>query len=325
MQAFKQRSRWFRAIFVLAAVATLAACGGSTAAPILSTVGNSVGGDNLGIAAAPNPIPAASAAPSAASGQSGSGADAASNLQIVYTGSLDLVVADLDPALAKAKAAVAAVGGYIGASKESNDIDRPTATVTYRIPASRWEDAITSLRGLATKVVTEQTEATEVGSQIVDLEARLRNLRASETALLDIAKTAGKISDLLDVQAQLTDIRGQIEELDAQRQHLADQVSYGTLVTSYGLEIVAVKETTKGWDPGKDVDNATAALIGFGQNVASGAIWFGIVWLPLLLVVAVVAFIAFRLFRRFAPKARSYEPITGWGGHPGGPAAGGDA
>ena len=54
------------------------------------------------------------------------------------------------------------------------------AVITYRIPASRWDDALGSLRGLATKVVGEQTQATEVGGQIVDLEARLRNLRASE-------------------------------------------------------------------------------------------------------------------------------------------------
>lgn len=322
MRAIQQRSRSLRAILVLAAVATLAACGSSTAgqAPVLSTVGGPVSNDQTGLFAAP------SAAASVASlDQSGSGAGAspgsanvADNLQIVYTGSLNVVVADLAPALARAKAAVAAAGGYVGASKESNDKDRPSATVTYRIPAARWEDTITTLRGLATKVVSEETQAAEVGSQIVDLDARLRNLRGSEAALLEIAKGAGKISDLLDVQTQLTDIRGQIEEIDAQRTRLADQVTYGTLVTTFGLEVVAVNETTKGWDPGKDVDNATAALISFGQSAASGAIWLGIVGLPLLLLVAVIAFIFFRLFRRFAPRPAAHDPIPGWGDGSGG-------
>src|SRR3972149_3721167 len=36
-------------------------------------------------------------------------------------------------------AAVAAVGGYVGASEESNADDRAVATITYRIPATRWE------------------------------------------------------------------------------------------------------------------------------------------------------------------------------------------
>ena len=40
-----------------------------------------------------------------------------------------------------------------------------------------------SLNGMTTKVVTEQTDAVEVTGQIVDLDARIRNLRASESAL----------------------------------------------------------------------------------------------------------------------------------------------
>ena len=320
MSAFPTRSRGLRLTLVLAAVAALAACGSSTSAP--------PGGPNLTDGDVPAaPMPAATAGSGVdqlGSGSTAKGgpAEATASLQIVYTGSVNLVVADMAPALAKARTAVEAAGGYIGASQESNDNDRPTATVTYRIPASKWEDTITALRALATKVVAEQTQATEVGSQIVDLEARLRNLRASESALLEIAKGAGKISDLLDVQAQLTDIRGQIEQIDAQRQHLADQVTYGTLVTTFGLEVVAVKETTKGWDPGKDVDRATAALIGFGQGAGSAAIWLGIVGLPLAIAIVVLMFIVMRLFRRFAPKPVPFEPIAGWGGTPGAPGPG---
>ena len=171
------------------------------------------------------------------------------DLKIVYTGSLQLVVDDLGGALAKAKAAVLATGGYIGASQESNDGDRSVATITYRIPATAGTTRSARLRGLATKVVAEQTQATEVGGQIVDLEARLRNLRASEASLQAIAQGTGKVSDLLEVEAQLTDVRGQIEQLDGQRAQLEDQVAYGTLVTTFGLEIVQVQETAAGWDP----------------------------------------------------------------------------
>jgi hypothetical protein len=290
------------------------ACGGSSIAPILSSVGDAVD----------QPKPATTAGPEYQSGNGGTGGlpgngddNAPSaprdDLRIVYTGSLQLVVADLQPALAQGKAKVAALGGFIGASRESNNDDRPVATITYRIPATRWEDAIDALRGLATKVVAEETQATEVGSQIVDLEARIRNLRASEASLQEIAKSAGKISDLLEVEAQLTQVRGQIEQLDAQRSQLNDQVAYGTLVTTYGLELVAVQETAKGWDPAKDVDGATATLIGAGQTIVSAAIWFGIVWLPLIIVVLIAAFIMRWLFRRFAPAAPG-GPITGWDG-----------
>ena len=257
MRAIVRRSGGLRVIQVLTVLLVglvVVACGGS-ASQMLSTVGSSVGGAQA--------QPAASAAPAEeapavdGSGQvpdrTGSGEAPLSaprdDLKIVYTGSLQLVVDDLATALAKAKTAVLATGGYIGASQESNDGDNSVATITYRIPATRWEDAIGDLRGLATKVVAEQTDATEVGGQLVDLDARIRNLRASEASLQQIAKGAGKISDLLEVEAQLTAVRGQIEQLEGQRAQLQDQVAYGTLVTTFGLEVVQVQAAGAGLGP----------------------------------------------------------------------------
>ena len=326
MVAIERRSGGLRVIQVLALLLVglvLAACSGSSS-QVLSTVGSSVGSA---------PLPAASEAPAQeapgvdGSGQApdwtGSGEQPLSaprdDLKIVYTGSLQLVVDDLAAALATGKTAVLATGGYIGASQESNDGDRSVATITYRIPATRWEDAIADLRGLATKVVAEQTDATEVGGQLVDLEARIRNLRASEASLQEIAAGAGRISDLLEVEAQLTAVRGQIEQLEGQRAQLQDQVAYGTLVTTFGLEVVQVQEQAQGWDPKQDVDGAFATLIGAGQAIVTSLIWFTIVWLPVIAVLVLVALAAGWLFRRFVPAAGGGSgPVPGWGEGPGG-------
>jgi hypothetical protein len=242
------------------------------------------------------------------------------DLKIVYTGSLQLVVGDLATALAKGKAAVLATGGYIGASQESNDGEQSYATITYRIPAARWDDAIEALRGLATRVVGERTQATEVGGQIVDLEARLRNLRASESVLVGIAEGTGRVSDLLEVQARISDVRGQIEQLDAQRAQLEDQVAYGTLVTTFGTEIEQVATVAKGWDPKTDLDGAIATVVEAGQALVSGGIWFGIVWLPVILLLVVAGLAARWVVRRFVPSGAgasggtSGGPVSGWGG-----------
>jgi hypothetical protein len=319
MSNARPRSRLLHLLIPIAVLAMLlAACGGSSSS-ILSTVGGAVENKENGA------VPQAAAASEAAAAEDAAGqppersagqAPSAprDDLKIVYTGSLELVVDNLQASLAKARTAVLATGGYIGASQEANDGDRSVATITYRVPASRWEDALASLRGLATEVVGEQTEATEVGGQLVDLEARLRNLRASEQVLVDIAKGTGKVTDLLEVEARIADVRGQIEQLDGQRLQLQDQVAYGTLAATFGTEIVQVQETAKGWDPASDVDGATATLIGAGQAIVSGAIWFGIVWLPVILVLLVVALLARWALRRFMPKPTPVEPVPGWGG-----------
>ncbi len=310
-------------LMLIAVMATaLAACAGSSA----GTAGpaDAYGGATTGNPVSGGAFPAGSAAPSAAAlapadkgVQSGSGPAAVdNNLQVVYTGSLQLVVADVAQALARAKTAVAAAGGYIGSSQESNTDAQPTATITYRIPASAWEDTIAAIRATATKVVDEQTQASEVGGQIVDLVARIANLRASEAALQDIAKSTAKVSDLLEVQAQLTDVRGQIEQLDAQRARLVDQVSYGTLVTTFGMGAEQVKTAARGWDPATDVDGATAAILSFGQRVVSAAIWFVIVGVPILIVTLLVLFVAWRIAKRVAPRfvTPPKGPPASWGG-----------
>ncbi len=323
MSRFKPRSRWLRLLLPTTVVAlALAACGGSASAPILSTVGNAVDDTSQAQGGQPRAAASEAAAAPAPGGQVPNGGKGQppsaprDDLKIVYTGSLDLVVDDLQAALAKGHAAILATGGYIGASQETNDGDKSVATITYRIPASRWEETLGTLRGLALKVVGGQTQATEVGGQIVDLEARIRNLRASEQVLVDIAKGTGKVSDLLEVEARISDVRGQIEQLDGQRGQLADQVAYGTLVTTFGTQVVQVQQAAQGWDPKTDVDGATATLLSAGQAVASAAIWFGIVWLPLILALVVLALVGRWLFRRLMPASRPSGPsgpVPGWG------------
>ena len=313
------RSPGIRILLVLTVLLSLAlaACAGSSSA-ILSTVGAPVDQAAPSAGRAQNPEDGGQGVLPEVEGNGNPPAALVDDLEIVYTGSLQLVVDDLQAALANARAAVAATGGYIGASEESNQDERAVATITYRIPATRWEDAIGSLRGLATKVVAEQTQATEVGGQLVDLDARIRNLRASEASLQEIAKGTGRVTDLLEVEAQLTQVRGQIEQLEGQRAQLQDQVAYGTLVTTFGTEVVAVQETAKGWDPASDVDQALSAVITVGQTVASAAIWFAIVWLPMLVVLVLLFLLGRFLFRRFAPASGRSGSIPGWGQGPGG-------
>jgi len=220
--------------------------------------------------------------------------------KVVYTGSLQLVVEDVDAALVRASGLVRGAGGYVAASERTSDGDNPVATITYRIPAERWESVIEQLRALGQKVAGERTSAVEVTGQLVDLEARIRNLRATEAALQAILSRAERIADILEVQRELTTVRGEIEQLDAQRASLEDQATYGTLAVTYGMELVAVVEASKEWDPAGEVDRAVASLMSVLQGLATVGIWFAIVWLPILLAAAVAIAAVMLIVRRIS-------------------------
>jgi hypothetical protein len=266
--------------------AFVAACGGSAAGPEQNDRYAPVSG-----AADEGGSPTSAPAPQ--------GANAVrDDALIVRTGSMQLQVKDVPAALRSAREIVEAAGGYIGASRQSQSDDKPVAEVTYRIPVDRWEATLDAMRALAVKVLDEQIEAAEVTGQVVDLDARIRNLQASEKALQAIAERADKVADVLAVMSQLTEVRGQIEQLTAEKQNLQDRAALSTLTVTFGSEVVAVTEAAKDWDPAAEVDQAAASLVNLLQAVAGAGIWFAIVWLPILVVLLVLALVVRLVLRR---------------------------
>ena len=293
-------------IALIASIGVLvAACGGVAAGPTLSTIGDAVGdGDSTRrgegyLSGQGGGDPAASAAPAPPT-EDGVGA-AVDDARIIRTGTIALEVTDVPSALVTARDGIRAMGGYIGASQTENIEDKPYATITYRIPADRWEDALDLLRklnGLTAKIVTESTQAVEVTGQVIDLEARIRNLRASETALQEIAAGATRVTDVLEVQNQLTNVRGQIEQLSAALADLEDRAGFATLTATFSVPFIAVEAAAEGFEPAKVVDEASASLVNILQALTTAGIWFAIVWLPLLLVLGAIVALVVWIGRR---------------------------
>jgi hypothetical protein len=289
------------------ALVLLASMLGGQTSTILSKVGSSIstpdqaGGDTNNVGSG------AGGSEDGGVDDGGQVADAAADrppeLLIIRTGQLEIVVSDLRAAVAAAGERVTAVGGYVSSSDESALGEQAGASVVYRIPADRWDDALAAVRGLASQTRHAQVQTEAVTSQVVDLGARITNLRASEAALQAIMLKATKISEVLDVRAKLTDVRGQIEQLVAEKAELEGRAAFGTLTVVFSLPITpAVEEVRRAWDPATDVDRATGALIGAGQAAASLAIWFGIVGVPVLFILTVLAAIAWRLRRVIAGR-----------------------
>ncbi|HXR27455.1 MAG TPA: DUF4349 domain-containing protein [Candidatus Baltobacteraceae bacterium] len=307
------------AVAVLTVV--VAACSGSAApldrgAGTVSGVGSAVDGSQAEPAAEPaQPAPANGGTDTQSiSGSSttttSAQAAAAEQTLVVKTGTLDLQVTDVDAAVVRARTLVSGFGGYVSGSQQSTKGDQPVASITYRIPADQWDAALDALRGLGTKVLSENTDATEVTGQVIDLGARIQNLRVTETALQGIMAKATKISDILDVQSQLTSVQGQIEELTTEQAHLQQQAADGTLTVGFEAPVLAVTTATNDWSLGAQVDKAVAQLLQVGQGVATGLVWFGIVGLPFLVAMLLIVGLPLLLLRRRVGRRTGGSPLT---------------
>jgi hypothetical protein len=278
-------ARTLAIVSLLIVAFTVAACG---AAGIFQNVG-----DNLqagGGAAAPG---TGGGSDGLGFGGNGGGEQPAAlaDQRIIKTGEISLEVPNVTTAVAKVRAMALDLGGYVGGS-QAGTRDEP-ATLTLRIPADTFEGALARLHALDGDVLVEATNEQDVTSTVVDLEARIANLQASETQYRTLLGQAAKIEDILAVQTRLDDVRGQIEQLQAQHKELTGLADLSTLTVT--LIPSALQQAAGRWDPGKTFSDAFAALVDVGQNVGDGVIWFGIVWLPVLIGLAVVVLLVWRL------------------------------
>ena len=162
---------------------------------------------------------------------------ASTDRKIVRTGALDLTVNSPADAAEQIRVMAESMGGYLESAQIGGTKEAPVANITIRVPATHFEDAKTGIRKLAARVESEKTDAQDVTRQYVDMEARLRNLRAEEAQYLTIMKSAYKVDDLLSVSQKLSEVRGEIEQQQAEFLTLSKQVE--TVAITISLRAIA--------------------------------------------------------------------------------------
>jgi uncharacterized protein DUF4349 len=157
--------------------------------------------------------------------------------KLVRTAALELTVKSPADAAENIRHLAENMGGYLESAQIGGTKDAPIADITIRVPAARFEEVKAQIRTLVARVESEKTDAQDVTRQYVDMEARLRNLRAEEAQYLTILKSAYKVEDLVQVTEKLSEVRGEIEQQQAEFQTLSKQVE--TVAISISLRAFA--------------------------------------------------------------------------------------
>lgn len=222
--------------------------GGSDAhAPSPSSLAHS--GVSSSAVGAPEPAQkTAGAAPSATSstGSSGSHGAAAPNLasgvvgqpaRVQESGSADLSVGrnDVQRAVAQLTQSAGSLGGFVADTEVQTGQGRgslpASADVTLQVPEQTFTTLVSDVRGIG-RVQSLDTQATDVTSQYVDLQARIDALTSSREQYMTIMSKATTIGDVLAVQSQLDSLQTQIEQLQGQLQVLDNETTYATLAVT---------------------------------------------------------------------------------------------
>ncbi|MBI1908400.1 DUF4349 domain-containing protein [Candidatus Uhrbacteria bacterium] len=211
--------------------------------------------------------------------------------KVIKTADLELEV-DSASETAQALATLATEkGGFVQSSSVDEDVYGNKRTwVTIRVPADQFETALTDIKAMADKVVTESTQGQDVTEEYTDLEARLGAAEAQEAQYLIILESATTVGEVLAVQEHLAEVRAQIESLKGQINYLENRTSMSTISVS-AVETSRVTIPTDKFDLGDEIRDAARTLVALVQKLLVAIIWLVIIGGP----VALVAFLSYKL------------------------------
>jgi hypothetical protein len=149
---------------------------------------------------------------------------------VIRTGQAFIEVEKVDPAVLKIRQLAVQFGGYIANSSMSGGRDQiRQATFELKIPAARYEEAVSSLSTIG-KVETVSSNAQDVGEEFVDVTARVNNARRLEERLISLlANRTGKLDEVLRVERELARVREEIERYEGRLRFLTTRVATSTL------------------------------------------------------------------------------------------------
>ncbi|HTK38733.1 MAG TPA: DUF4349 domain-containing protein [Pyrinomonadaceae bacterium] len=202
-------------------------------------------------------------------------------------------------------------GGFVVESEQSSsDVRAKTkdvVTMTVRVPAIKFNEALDEIRSSASRVVVESIKGQDVTEEFIDIEARLKAKKALEQQFLEIMKRSNSVDDALNVQRELADVRGEIEQIEGRKRFLENQASLSTIkiriqtpaaisASSTGFFYRLIESFSTGFD--------------FALNFILGLVTFLIAILPFALFIGLPTYLGIRYVWKRQSRPRSVSEIA---------------
>lgn len=224
--------------------------------------------------------------------------------KIIRRVEMDVQTKNYDALLTAIGDKLASCGGYVESSRESGD-DSRRAHLVVRVPAEKLDEFTAAVETEGT--VTSSSMTTEdVTLEYVDIESRIKALKAEQTSLLAMLAKAETLNDLLTIQGRVTDVTAELESYESRLRTYDSLVSYSTVTLSvYEVERVEQVEELSTWEQiGQNLKNNCEDI---GNGLTALFIFFvsALPYLALLAVPVVVTLVIVRICTRKNRQNRS--------------------
>lgn len=213
--------------------------------------------------------------------------------KIIKESNLRYETQDLQKTYQQVTAAIIKHNAYLQNDTEGKDYNSLYRNLTVRIPNANFDAFLADIGKGVAYYDRKEISAKDVTAEFIDIEARLKAKKTLEERYLTLLQKANKVSEILEIEKELSIIREEIEAKEGQLKYLQNRVSLSTV----NIEFY------------KTVAQSEAATISYGAKmwnaVKSG--WNGIssffigllhIWPFILILVALILVIKRQLRKK---------------------------
>ncbi|MDP5198353.1 DUF4349 domain-containing protein [Flavobacterium sp. DG2-3] len=164
--------------------------------------------------------------------------------KIIKEASLRFETDNLENTFGQIQKAVANSKARIINDSEGKDYGTISRNLIVKVPSQNFDRFISDVSKGISYFEVKNISSQDVTEQYIDLTSRLKTKKKLEERYLEILKKANKVSEILEIEQQISTIREEIESKEGQLKYLESRVSESTITIEF-YKTVAEKEGVK--------------------------------------------------------------------------------
>jgi len=212
--------------------------------------------------------------------------------KIIKTGNIRFESNNLEQTYSQILTAVKKHHIIVQNDTEGKDYNSVFRRLVVRVPSKNFDLFLNDISKGVTYFDNKEISSQDVTEEYIDIAARLKTKKVLEARYLELLKKANKVSEMLEIEAQLSAVREEIEAKEGQLRYMQSQISMSTITIEFYKTVANEGGATISY--GSKIWNAIKS--GFNE-ISNLFITLLSIW-PFLIILAVVVHFIRKRFKK---------------------------
>jgi len=153
--------------------------------------------------------------------------------KIIKTGDIRFETNDLGETYNQLMTAVKKYNAIVQNDTEGKDYGSVFRKIIVRVPSKNFDLFLSDISKGIAYFDNKEISSQDVTEEYIDIDARLKAKKVLESRYLELLKKANKVTEMLEIEKQLSAIREEIEAKEGQLRYMQSQISMSTITIEF--------------------------------------------------------------------------------------------